>query len=77
MEIKASDLRKGVEVDLPIDWAVNPPIQCTIKYDSESKKYMIAEIKSGTAHYKSPRLSDIVRIANESYQHIDDVAIED
>lgn len=77
MEIKASDLRKGVEVDLPVDWSTRPATQETIKYIAEIKRYVRADIKTGEVHQMSPNLSDIVNEANSRYEHINDTAVED
>ena len=77
MEIKASQLRKGVEVDLPVDWSTQPSTQATIKYNAEIKRYVIADIKTGEVHHMSPNLSDIVSITNNTYKHINDTVVED
>jgi hypothetical protein len=77
MEIKASDLRKGVEVDLPIDWSTRPAKQSTIKYIENIDRYVIADIKSGEVFFMSPKLSDVVAQANSQYEHINDTAVED
>jgi len=77
MEIKASELRRGVEVDLPVDWSTQPPTQETIKYNAEIKRYVRADIKTGEVHQMSPNLSDIVNEANNMYEHINDTVVED
>lgn len=77
MEIRASELRNGVEVDLPVDWSTHPATQDTIKYNSEIKRYVIADIKTGAVHSMSANLSDIVSEANRRYEHINNTALED
>lgn len=77
MEIKASDLRKGVEVDLPVDWSARPATQDTIKYNAEIKRYVIADIKTGAVHFMSETLTPVVIEANRRYKHINDAAVED
>ena len=77
MEIKASDLRKGVEVDLPVDWSTKPATQSTIKYLAEIKRYVIADIKTGEVFFMSETLEPVVLEANRRYEHINDTAVED
>lgn len=76
VDIKASELLKGVEVDLPVEWDRKPTRQCTIKYDKESKRFVMADIRTGEVQYSYSRLSDLVRTTNQIYDY-NDVAIED
>ena len=75
-EIKASELKQGVEVDMPVEWNRRPPRQLTIKYDKESEMFVLADIKTGEIHYSYSRLSDLVRTTNQLYNY-SDVAVED
>jgi hypothetical protein len=77
MDIKASELRGGVEVDLPIDWSIRPAKQSTIKYIAGINRYVIADIRTGEVYYMSPKLSDVVIQANSMYKHVNDTAVED
>jgi len=76
MEIKASELRSGVESDLPVEWNKKPVRQCTIRYDRETNRYVMSDIKTGEVHYSYTRLTDLVRTTNQIYNY-DDVAVED
>lgn len=76
MEIKASELRQGVEVDLPVDWSVRPARQCTIRYDAATGRYVMADIKTKEIHYSYTRLSDLLRVTNQLYNY-EDIAEED
>jgi len=76
MEIKASELRKGVEVDMPVEWKQKPVRQRTIKYEKETDSFVLADIKTNEVHYRYKRLSDLVRTTNEIYNY-NDVAVED
>ena len=72
MKIKQSELRKGVEVDLPVEWKRKPVRQCTIKYDEKTKRYVMADIKTGEIHYSYTRLSDLLRTTNQIYNYNDE-----
>jgi len=76
MEIKASELRKGVECDLPVDWSVRPARQCTIRYDAATGRYVMADIKTKEIHYSYTSLSDLLRVTNRVYDY-NDTAVED
>lgn len=76
MEIKASELRKGVEVDLPVEWDKKPVRQCTIKYIPGMNRYVMADIKTKEIHYSYRWLSDLVRITNEIYNY-KDIGVDD
>jgi putative N-acetylmannosamine-6-phosphate epimerase len=72
MKITASELRRGIEVDLPVEWNRKPVRQCTIKYDKDSKRYVMADIKTKEVHYSYARLSDLVRTTNQIYGYSDE-----
>lgn len=76
MEIKARELvENGVEVDLPVEWDKKPTRQCTIKFDKESQRFVMADIRTGEIQYSYTRLSDLLRTTNQIYGY-SDVAIE-
>jgi len=76
MEISAKDLIEfGTEVDMPV-WkegkAITPK---TIKYDKESKSFVLAVIKTGEIEYRYKDLKDLVRTTNQIYEY-DDKAVD-
>jgi len=75
-EIKASDLRKGVEVDLPVEWKHRPIRQCTIRYEKETNSYIMSDIKTGEIHYRYGRLSNLIKTTNQIYNY-KDKAVDD
>jgi len=75
-EIKASELKQGVEVDMPVEWDKKPVRQRTIAWDEERQRYVLKDIKTDEVHYSYRKLSDLVRNTNQLYDY-NDVAVED
>ena len=76
MKIEAKELiESGVEVDLPVEWDKKPTRQCTIKFDKVSKRFVMADIRTGEVHYSYPKLSHLLRVTNRIY-NMDDIAVE-
>lgn len=73
MEIKASQLKMGVEVDMPVEWKERR--QRTIAYDATKKKFVLKDIKTGEIHYSYTKLSDLIRTTNQIFNY-NDIAIE-
>ena len=76
MEIKASELRQGVEVDMPVEWKNKPVRQRTIRYNQENKKYELMDIKTKEIHYSYSKLSELVKTTNDVYGYTD-IAVDD
>ena len=76
MEITVSELKKGVEVDMPVDWKTRPSTQNTIKYHKEIDRFVLADIKTGAVHVMFSRLPDLVDYTNKLYKY-DDIAVEE
>lgn len=77
MKINAKGLiENGIEVDLPVEWNRNPTRQCTIKYDKQTQRFVMADIRTGEIQYSYTKLSDLLRVTNEIYD-MDDEAIEE
>jgi len=75
-EIKASELKKGVEVDMPVEWNQKPVRQRTIAWDENLQKYVLKDIKTNEIHYSYTKLSDLIRNTNNLYNY-HDVAVEE
>jgi hypothetical protein len=77
MEIKASELRQGMEVDMPIERDKGRyERQRTIKYLKDEKRYALADIRTGEVSYKYDKLSHLLRLTNQIYDY-KDTAIDD
>ena len=72
MEISAKNLIEfGEEIDMPIELHINPPRQRTIKYDNTTKRFVLADTKTGEIHNSYAKLSDLIRVTNEIYDYHD------
>lgn len=73
MEIRSKELiENGVEVDLPVEWNKRPTRQCTIRYNKETKKFVMSDIRTKEIHYSYSKLSDLLRVTNKIYDYNDE-----
>ena len=75
-EIKVSELKQGVEVDMPVEWHRTPVRQCTIAWNETLQRFVLMDIKTKEIQYSYTRLSDLVRTTNQIYEY-NDIAVED
>ena len=76
MKIRVSELKKGVEVDMPVEWNIKPVRQCPIKYLKDIDRFVLADIKTRKVHTMFTRLTDLIQYTNNRYNY-KDVAVED
>lgn len=72
MIVKASDLRRGEEIDCGY---IKSELY-TMKYDPETERYNLVSVPTGQAIYLCSRLIDLVEYTNRVFR-LKDVAVED
>ena len=77
MEIFSSELRGDNDMmPVEVDCGQLQGKVMTIKYDQDSKRYVLADVDSGEIHYSYTRLSQLVMNTNRIFQ-LNDKGIDD
>ena len=73
MEIKKTELKKGIEVDMPIEYDTIPPRQRSIRFKDDF--YELFDIRTKRADFKYRELEDLLRYTNNKFG-LKDIAVD-